>query len=213
MVTWNLNHWRQTLLPVDTRRGAWQRLATPVADGGLGEQIALLQDSSLPHWIPRERAIFGELAGHRNWGSAVVALDPSVGSEPIVSVRNPWSRRRFRLDAALPGCTAVARVTIPSLQPLTVVSVYGVFEGSALASMHRVVADLLPLFDSPDGARVILGGDLNVTRATTDPKYLARAEALLDAVTALGLVEAKTVVLARPAPPADCPCRAENAGG
>ncbi len=210
VVTWNLNHWRQPLLPVDTRRGAWDRLAAPVAEGGLGAQIALLQESSLPAGFARERAVFGELAGHRNWGSAVAALDPAVAIEPIVSVRNPWSRRRFRLDAAVPGCTAVARVTLPGLQPLTVVSVYGVFDGSALASMHRVVADLLPLFDSPDGARVILGGDLNVTQATRDPKHLARADALLAAVSALGLVEVKTVVETPPASPDDCPCRAEG---
>jgi endonuclease/exonuclease/phosphatase family metal-dependent hydrolase len=201
------------MLPVDTRRGAWTRLAAPIGDGGLGAQVALLQESAVPAGVARERVVYGELAGHRNWGSAVVALDPAVSIEPIVSVRNPWSRRRFRLDAALPGSTAVARVTVPGLQPLTVVSVYGVFEGSALASMHRVVADLLPLFDSPDGARVILGGDLNVTQATRDPKYLARADALLAAVRALGLVEVKTVVETPPAPSADCPCRAEGDDG
>ena len=27
IATWNLNHWRQPLLPVDTRRGAWTHLA------------------------------------------------------------------------------------------------------------------------------------------------------------------------------------------
>jgi hypothetical protein len=84
--------------------------------------------------------------------------------------------------------------------------VYGVFEGTALSSMHRIVADLLPLFDSPDGARVILGGDLNVTQSSKDAKYLARADALLAAVTSMGLVEAKTLVAAPPAQAADCSC-------
>ena len=87
------------------------------------------------------------------------------------------------------------------IQPITLVSVYGVLDGSALASMHQVVADLLPLFDSHDGARVILGGDLNVTTSSKDATYLARAEALLAAVRALGLVEAKTLVAEPPAAP------------
>ena len=79
-------------------------------------------------------------------------------------------------------------------------------DGAALMSIHRVVADLLPLFDSPDGARVILGGDLNVTQTSKDERYLARADALLAAVQSLGLVEVKTIVADPPASPADCSC-------
>lgn len=201
VATWNLNHWRQPLLPVDTRRGAWAHLAE-----GIGAQVALVQEAVPPVGTTRERAVYGELAGHRNWGSAVVALDPAVTIEPIRSVRNPWSKRRSLLDAAHPGSTAVARVTVPGIQPITFVSVYGVFEGSALSSMHRIVADLLPLFDSPDGARVILGGDLNVTQSSKDAKYLDRAEALLAAVTSLGLVEVKSIVAQPPEPATDCAC-------
>ncbi len=201
VATWNLNHWRQPLLPVDTRYGAWAHL-----EKGIGAQVALVQEAVPPAGTSRERAVYGELAGHRNWGSAVVTLDDTIVIEPIRSVRNPWSKRRYLLDAAHPGSTAVARVTVPGIQPITFVSVYGVFEGSALSSMHRIVADLLPLFDSPDGARVILGGDLNVTQSSKDARYLARADALLAAVTSLGLVEAKTLVAAPPTPAADCSC-------
>src|SRR5262245_56281121 len=154
VATWNLNHWRQPLLPLDTRRGAWEHLAGP-----MGVQVALVQEGVPPAGLARERHVFGELSGYRAWGSGVVALDPGVLIEPIRSVRMPWSKRRYRLDAAHPGSTAVARVTVDGLQPITLVSVYGVLEGSALISMHQIVADLLPLFDSPDGARVFLGGD------------------------------------------------------
>ena len=80
-------------------------------------------------------------------------------------------------------------------------------EGRRSSSIHRVVADLLPLFDSPDGARVILGGDFNVTQSSADLRYLARANALLDAVRALGLVEAKTVVAEPPAAARGVPVR------
>ena len=204
VATWNLNHWQQPLLPTDTRREAWGHLAE-----AMGVQVALVQEAVPPAESPRTRAVYAEIGGHRNWGSAVVALDPSIDIEPIRSVRSVWSKRRFILDASHPGSTAVARVTVPGFQPITCVSTYGVWDGDPLGSMHRVVADLLPLFDSADGARVILGGDLNVTQSTRDPRYRARADALLAAVEALGLVEVKTIVAVPPAAAADCPC-AEN---
>ena len=205
LATWNLNHWRQPLLPTDTRRDAWRHLAET-----LGVGVALVQEAVPPIDMPRDRVVYGEIAGHRNWGSAVVALDPAVSIEPIRSVRTPWSKRRYLLDRSHPGSVAVARVDVPGIQAITLVSVYGVLDGSALASMHEVVADLLPLFDSHDGARVILGGDLNVTTSSKDQRYLARAEALLASVRALGLVEAKTLVAEPPASPASCGCGAEG---
>jgi hypothetical protein len=100
----------------------------------------------------------------------------------------------------------VARLTVGDLQPIAFVSVYGVWDGSPVGSMLRAVADLLPLFDSPDGARVVLGGDFNVSRSTDDPQFLYQAEAVLSAVRALGLVEAKGLVARPPEGAADCSC-------
>jgi endonuclease/exonuclease/phosphatase family metal-dependent hydrolase len=201
LATWNLNHWRQPLLPSDTRRAAWAYLADTI-----GAHVALVQEAVPPLELAHDRAVYGEMAGHRNWGSAVVALDPTVSIEPIRSVRVPFSRRRYLLANTHPGSVAIAQLTVPGIQPLTLVSVYGVMDGSATATMFRVIADLVPLFDSPYGARVILGGDLNVSDATTDPRWRARGEAVLAAVRALGLVEAKTLVPGPPAPSPDCPC-------
>ena len=195
LVTWNLNHWRQPLLPVDTRRAAWAHLADAI-----GAQVALVQEAVPPLELPRERAVYGEIAGHRNWGSAVVALDPAVTIEPLRSVRGPWNRRRFLLANTHPGSVAVARLTVAGIEPITLVSVYGVMDGSSVSTMLRITADLVPLFDSPHGARVILGGDFNVSRAGKDPRYVARSEAVLGAIRSLGLVEAKTVVAEPPAP-------------
>jgi hypothetical protein len=101
---------------------------------------------------------------------------------------------------------AVAQLTVPGIQPITLVSVYGVMDGSVVSTMLRVIADLVPLFDSPYGARVILGGDFNVSTATTKPTDLVRAEAVFAAIRALGLIEAKTLVANAPPPSLDCPC-------
>ena len=93
VATWNLNHWRQPLLPVDTRRSAWEHLAGP-----MGAHVALVQEAQPMAEAARERAVYGELAGYRNWGSAVAALDPAVSIEPIRAVRMPWNRRHYLLD-------------------------------------------------------------------------------------------------------------------
>jgi len=201
LVTWNLNHWRQPLLPADTRRAAWDYAAHT-----LGAQVALVQEAVPPLDLGRDRAVYGELAGHRNWGSGVVALDPAVSLEPLRSVRIPYSRRRYLLTNTHPGSVAIARLIVPGIEPITLVSVYGVWDGPVVASMLRIVADLVPLFDSPYGARVILGGDLNVSRGTKDPRHLARAEAVLAAIRSLGLVEAKALVATPPVSSPDCPC-------
>ncbi len=201
LATWNLNHWRQPLLPTDTRRGAWEHLATSI-----GAQVALVQEAVPPLELGRERTIYGEIAGHRNWGSAVVALDPAVSIEPLRSVRVPFSRRRYLLENSHPGSVAVAQLFVAGIQAITLVSVYGVWDGSVVSSMLRVIADLVPLFDSPYGSRVILGGDLNVSTATRDPKGLARAEAVLGAIRSLGLVEAKSLIAEPPSSSPECWC-------
>lgn len=201
LVTWNLNHWRQPLLPADTRRAAWEYMAHRI-----GAQVALVQEAVPPLDLPRGRAVYAEMAGHRNWGSAIVALDPQVAIEPLRSVRITYSRRRYLLANTHPGSVAIAQLAVPDIPPITLVSVYGVMDGPVISTMLRVIADLVPLFDSPYGARVILGGDLNVSRASKNPTSLARAEAVFAAIRSLGLVEAKGLVAEPPPSSADCPC-------
>jgi len=95
LATWNLNHWRQPLLPTDTRRGAWDHLSSVI-----GAQVALVQEAVPPVELGRDRAVYGELAGHRNWGSAVggqcqasLALAPESASRCSVLASR---RRGFR---------------------------------------------------------------------------------------------------------------------
>ncbi len=121
-------------------------------------------------------------------------------------MRIPWSRRRFLLTNTHPGSVAIAQLTVPGIQAITLVSVYGVLDGSAVSTVLRVIADLVPLFDSPYGSRVILGGDLNVSTATTNPRNLARAETVLAAIRSLGVVDAKGLVAEPPPSAPDCSC-------
>jgi hypothetical protein len=204
VVSWNLNHWQQPMLPSDTRRDAWQHLRA------LGAGVVLGQEVVPPPDLAATSAVYGEIGGHRTWGSAVVALDDSLAIEPLRSVRIPYSRRHYLLAGSNPGAVAVARLSVADIQSIVLVSLYGLFDGPVVGNVLRAVADLVPLFDSAAGSRVILGGDFNVSTATTDRKQLDRAEAVFAAVRALGLVEAKTLVTEPPAAPADCPCAAPS---
>jgi exonuclease III len=197
VATWNMNHWQQPMLPVNTRRAAWEYLTNAGVDVVLAQEAAPTSSPS---------AVYGEIGGHRNWGSGVVALNERSRIEPIRSVRGRWSRRRLLLEPSHSGSVAIARVRVGDLQPITFVSIYAVWDESPVASMLRAVADLYPLFDSPDGARVVLGGDFNVSRSTADSRYVAQAEAVIAAVRSLGLIEAKGLVTLPPARIADCPC-------
>jgi exonuclease III len=205
LATWNMNHWQQPMLPVNSRHAAWDYLATSGLDVVLAQEAAPTKASG--------GAVYGEIGGHRDWGSAVVALTDRVEVEPIRSVRVRYSRRRFLLDKTHPGSVAVARLSIGDIQPITLVSVYGVWDGSPVGSMLRVIADLLPLFESSDGARVILGGDFNVSRSTSSARGLEQAEAVFAAVRSLGLMEAKGLVTEPPVGAEDCLCTGGPACG
>ena len=95
-------------------------------------------------------------------------------------MRIPWSRRRYVLEQSQPGSVAVGRLEVPGIEPLTLVSVYGVFHGPVVGSMYRVIADLVPLVYSPDGARVIPAAQDSVGTGTDHglmprPWYAGRA--------------------------------------
>jgi len=105
----------------------------------------------------------------------------------------------------------VARVDVPEVGPITCVSVYGLINVYAQTTMLRIIADLIPLFDSPDGERVVLGGDMNVTTATSpSTPELRRYEAILKAVESLGLLNLVETAAERPPQLENCLCGASS---
>ena len=111
----------------------------------------------------------------------------------------------------LPGIRCGRSSQHPRDDPVTVVSVYNIIDDVyAQTTLLRIVADLIPLFDSPDGSRVILGGDLNMSTAAAKGPERDRAASILGALKGLGLVDLADVELAegkRPEPWPDCPCQ------
>src|SRR5262245_46006358 len=110
VATWNMNHWQQPMLPTNTRRSAWEYLAAS------GIDVVLAQEAAPPR--ASVAAVYGEIGGHRDWGSAVVALNDRIHVEPIRSARTRYSRRRFLLDQSHPGSVAVARLSVADIQPI-----------------------------------------------------------------------------------------------
>ena len=176
LATWNMNHWQT---PVERRAEAWEWLGS-----GDGLDVALLQETVPPASLARERVVYHEIAGRRPWGSAVVAFGDGIEVEEIWSVSG-GSRYRHRVATTHPGSVAVARIHVPGIAPITAVSVYNLLDGSPTANLLRVAADLVPLLDSVDGDRVILGGDLNVFGAVTEGRR-TRAQRSSDSSRASG---------------------------
>ncbi len=198
--TWNMDHWKRTS---QQRQDAWDYLRTSSKS-----DVMLLQESVAPSGIPRNRFVYREIAGRRPWGSSVVAFAKELEIEEIDAVGTRYGSTRSSMLGSLPGSVIVARVHVPEIGPITCVSVYGMMDdGYAQTRMFRVIADLIPLFDSDDGRRVILGGDFNVTTAAgPDTPELPRYQAILTAIESLGLVNLAATVKDRPDPMPGCPC-------
>lgn len=180
-MTWNMDHWKRSLLE---REHAWSYLRVLSQP-----DVALLQESVPPSDLSRDRYVYREIAHGREWGSSVVALDTGVDVEEVWSVRTRYSK--VPLTRNHPGAVTVARVRAPDIDPITFVSVYCVLEDQFYShtTMLRIIADLIPLFDSADGRRVILGGDFNLSTASSNVVELPRYKAIIEAVKSLGLVD------------------------
>jgi endonuclease/exonuclease/phosphatase family metal-dependent hydrolase len=171
--------------------------------------VALLQEAVVPvTW--RGHAVFraGGISETRPWGSAIVSRSPL---EPLETVITRYSTSPAPVDHSHPGAVTVAVIHPPKGEPITVVSVYGLIEyGYAVTTLHRILSDLTPLFDSPHGRRVVIGGDLNCSTQLAPP-HRARHRTVFDRFASLGLVNVSErrldAAVLDECPCADEPCR------
>jgi len=195
-----MDHWKQK---VRTREAAWAFLADPLA-----VDVALLQECVPPKSASPSRVAYREIGGGRRWGSAVVSLRDDIPVEEVERVRTRWSSHEFSLQGHVPGSLMVARADVPEVGPVTFVSLYSIVDVCyAQTTILRFIADLTPLFDSPAGERVILGGDFNLTTSVSPSlPALPRYEAIFGALESLGLQNVAETAQERSPPPEDCPC-------
>ncbi len=190
LISWNIAH----------RQKAWHSLLDTDAD------VALLQEAAEPPADVRSRIevnpapwVTGGAGLNRPWRTAIAKLSNQVKVE--------WVDQKS-VDVAKPGELAVSRagtitvaiLQLPSGDPLTVVSMYAVWEnphvstGSnwiyADASVHRLISDLSSLIGQQTGHRIVAAGDLNVLYGYGEygnSYWASRYETVFSRMSALGL--------------------------
>ena len=82
---------------------------------------------------------------------------------------------------------AIAEVAVPARPPVIAVSLYAVLNYAA-QSVLRAASDLLPVFDSEFGERVIIAGDFNMHAASRDKGERSRTVQIWGCWRRLGCV-------------------------
>ena len=171
----------------------------------------MVQEAGLP--IP---GVSGSICAtnpkNRNCVTAVISYGPTL-SDLEQPMRSKWGRKAFSIpDAARPGTLALAKVDVPGARRILAVSLYGRLRYAA-QSVLLAVSDLLPIFDTPLGKRVVLAGDLNMHTASGNRAERARTVPILGLLEAFGLrnlvreAKSKGVLTQGSAP---CPCGLED---
>jgi exonuclease III len=177
VATWNMDHHKRSL---DLRAEAWRYLTETIRP-----DIALLQEASPPlESRTPSLLVWREISKARKWGSAVISRQ--------------WPLRSIQLAVdSHPGAVAVAEVQVPDQDPLIVASMYGLLEYTqyetyemkySVTSVHRMLSDLTAMFDSKEGRRFLLGGDLNISPQVSAPHSL-RHKVVLDRIEAFGFLD------------------------
>lgn len=201
VATWNLHQ------GVDKRpeniAATWRYLEQEVRP-----TVALVQEAFA-------KSIPETAGGNTYWPAAEVPYDTAVIAyagrvESLPDVITRYSRRTtFAIRPTVPATLAVARVVgLSGVEPFVAISFYGRMAPLyAQTGVLRAVADLIPLFDSPEfNRRIVLGGDLNVYDQTNDRVMRERWKAILLLVESLGLINLLKLTQSDRGPAHGCPC-------
>lgn len=133
---------------------------------------------------------------HRKWRTAVARLSRAVQVEWFNPVPIHLAEKGD-FAVSLPGTLAAARVTSAGSPPVTVISMYGLWESLhrdlksrqiyADAAVHRVISDISAL--AVGRHRIIAAGDLNVYYGYGErgsAYWAARYQTIFDRMNALG---------------------------
>jgi endonuclease/exonuclease/phosphatase family metal-dependent hydrolase len=203
VATWNL-HQGVDKRP-DNIAATWRYLEQEVRP-----TVALVQEAfykTIPE-TPGGNFYWSAGADKVRYETVVVAYAGRLDPLPDVITRYS-SRTPFAIRPRVPATFAVARVVdVPEVEPFVAISFYGRMAPLyAQTGVLRAVADLIPLFDSPEfSRRIVLGGDLNVYDQTNDKVMRERWKAILSVVEALGLVNLLKQTQPDRGPAPGCPC-------
>lgn len=199
VVTWNLHQAMDRR--ADNIAATWRYLKDEVRP-----TVALVQEATV---IPETPG--GNLAAPADdvgYATAVVAFDGRL--EPLPEVTTRYSATTpFAISPRVAATFAVARVSdVPNVEPFVAISLYGRMAPLyAQTSVLRALADLIPLFDTPQfNRRIVLGGDLNVYDQTKDHVMRGRWRSILGMIESLGLVNLLKQTQPDRGPLSGCPC-------
>lgn len=192
---------------------------------GFDADVALLSEARLPPGVEgvANRKTIGRDCKHareedcdgRPWSTAIVSR------YELREIKDATARRNGKpLDIPFapsrPGAWIAATMSMPGVEDVTVVSLYGLLDEKSDASVHRSLSDLEPIFEDPNYyARLLLGGDLNIfANPRVDDPLRDRHLVVLERIKAYGLVDLLERDLLKRDPPRgglkDCPCRTED---
>jgi endonuclease/exonuclease/phosphatase family metal-dependent hydrolase len=200
IVTWNTNNWKQS---EEQRAQPLSYLMKTVHP-----DIALLQEVLAP--LPQVgcmRYQVGDLGPDQGWRSQVFRA--AGWMTEVTTVKSPRMSREMPLMRSYPGCVAISHTLPADDSLLTAISVDAVFDGgTAQTTMLRILADLIPLFETaPLNHYMVLGGDLNISTLgrASDPA-VRRSGVILDYLETFGFVDCLDQSFGEPRHLANCPC-------
>jgi exonuclease III len=224
VATWNMDHWKRLHFGGDKDHlaKAWTYALSIPADvlfvqEAVPPPVALQQrvDSSIP---AMDRPDLWRIGTSRRWASAIVKTGTALEMAPV-HLAPLADRAKGQMAISHPGSFVVAELTGPNLEPITLISAYGLMEdfnpeigdSYATTTVNRMLSDLTPLLDSKKGRRVVLGGDLNISDQWRPGTRFARwgpaHNATLSRFASLGLTDAlRLMVPAERGPLPGCPC-------
>ncbi|OLE76350.1 hypothetical protein AUG19_03135 [archaeon 13_1_20CM_2_54_9] len=196
VATWNLDCWKRSKV---SREASWRWLRETIRP-----DIALLQETIPPSGVGPVIWKEDGIDRKRPWSSAVASF-----GLPIREVRK-WKgnahTKEKDLRRTFPGTVIAGLVEVPYDAPIAVASLYGLIDqGYASTTVHRQLSDLNPLLDSPQGKRLIVGGDLNCS-TQLDPPYRNIHRNLFERFEVHGLVNLTHATRDRRPQLEGCPC-------
>lgn len=195
-MTWNISHRRNVAI--------WEYL------DGLQPDVALVQEAVPPPGLDRVIYRQGGIGRNRPWGSAIVSYGPAMTE--VTSAKSHWNKQEASILNTFPGSVVAATVEVAGGITVTMINVYAVIDnGYAVTTLHRILSDLVPLFDDRRYNRhVILAGDLNAGSQgpPEDPDVKRSAYAVARIRNDFDLVDCVDLKLGPTRHLPNCPCGA-----
>lgn len=138
VITWNMGFWQYK----NSHNEAWKYLKEEI-----NPDIALLQETYLPHLTETENLLYRSIGGTRKWGSAIYSRDLPI--------------REIIFDS-FTGWVVACEVSLPNDRKIIIVSIHAqIVKGYVFPNLTNIFDALSPILENRE---FIIGGDFNSCR-------------------------------------------------